>query len=730
MDKNRLRKIRSLYATKEMMQKAKNNLSVKRQIKRYLGDGKYGKVWEERVYKRYYRIQDHKGILKVAMFLQDDMKKGKKEPRYEIFLNPEGEEFITRVLEDGKEIRWSNAMIFNLSDNQWWDGEDWMNDSAKKELVDLLKPEECEKKGDGTDIIWRWQKRVREKERICREKRITDKWDEEMSVIPELPKDWDKWQRKNIPETFLFYETGKKEVYCFNCERTVSIKKPKHNKRMQCPHCKRKGELKNIGRMTKYEICTKYYSQYLLQDIQNGFCIRKFRTSMGFKNKDYTNPVVVTTEVKRILYQNGVRSAFNYEFYKNRDTRFAKETDSTYNLWYGADSVGIVYKNNLKRLEKGSLKMSGLPMLCRSECNPELQYELERRWPVLEKLAKVGLIKIVLDPAWRRDRGFGSRIIDELIDEKQTELSKILRIDNEKLKRLRKMNGNLTTLLWLQLEKKNGKPIGNEIIEKFGKAEVKPDEILFIADRMSVLQIWNYLEKQSEKEGRKIKDVLQEWKDYLNMAEKQKMRIDKEQIYRPSDLKAKHAEMVYLANKSNIEKEVLKIEKRFPHVNEYCQYIKKFEYNDGQFAVIAPGGVIDIFKEGTALQHCIHTCDFYFDRMDRRETFLMFLRKTSSIDSPWYTLEVEPSGNIRQKRTTGDNQNKDLEVAMKFLKKWQKEFQKRMNEEDKAAGEVSNTMRLEEIANLKREKKLVWHGVLQGKLLGEVLENDFMAAVE
>ena len=108
----------------------------------------------------------------------------------------------------------------------------------------------------------------------------------------------------------------------------------------------------------------------------------------------------------------------------------------------------------------------------------------------------------------------------------------------------------------------------------------------------------------------------------------------------------------------------------------------------------------------------------------------MFLRKTSSIDSPWYTLEVEPSGNIRQKRTTGDNQNKDLEVAMKFLKKWQKEFQKRMNEEDKAAGEVSNTMRLEEIANLKREKKLVWHGVLQGKLLGEVLENDFMAAVE
>ena len=37
--------------------------------------------------------------------------------------------------------------------------------------------------------------------------------------------------------------------------------------------------------------------------------------------------------------------------------------------------------------------------------------------------------------------------------------------------------------------------------------------------------------------------------------------------------------------------------------------------------------------------------------MDIRETYLLFLRRAARPDVPWYTLEIEPGGNIRQKKS-------------------------------------------------------------------------------
>lgn len=96
---------------------------------------------------------------------------------------------------------------------------------------------------------------------------------------------------------------------------------------------------------------------------------------------------------------------------------------------------------------------------------------------------------------------------------------------------------------------------------------------------------------------------------------------------------------------------------------------------------------------------------------------------------PWYTLEVEPSGNIRQKRTTGDKQNKDFEKAVPFLKKWQQYFKEKLTKEEKELGEMSNILRKKEYRKLREDGNKVWHGPLAGKLLADVLEADFMEAI-
>jgi hypothetical protein len=111
------------------------------------------------------------------------------------------------------------------------------------------------------------------------------------------------------------------------------------------------------------------------------------------------------------------------------------------------------------------------------------------------------------------------------------------------------------------------------------------------------------------------------------------------------------------------------------------------------------------------------------------ESYLFFLRHSKDPEMPWYTLEVEPSGNIRQKRTTGDNQKPDFQDAVGFLKEWQQYFKKQLTPAEKELGKISDEKRKANYKKLREEGKTVWHGKLAGQLLAEVLEKDFMEAM-
>lgn len=119
-----------------------------------------------------------------------------------------------------------------------------------------------------------------------------------------------------------------------------------------------------------------------------------------------------------------------------------------------------------------------------------------------------------------------------------------------------------------------------------------------------------------------------------------------------------------------------------------------------------------------------------FSRYETRETFILFLRKNDNPSKPWYTLEVEPSGNIRQKRTVGDNQNNDLKAAVTFLHEWQQWLQKILSDEDKKLAKISEKKRKENYKKIRAAEKRVWHGKLQGQLLADVLEADFLGLEE
>lgn len=152
----------------------------------------------------------------------------------------------------------------------------------------------------------------------------------------------------------------------------------------------------------------------------------------------------------------------------------------------------------------------------------------------------------------------------------------------------------------------------------------------------------------------------------------------------------------------------------------------KYEYTGEVYSIVIPSGVRDIMREGDALSHCVGKSDRYWERIEQQEAYILFLRKTAEIDKPYYTLEVEPNGTIRQKRTYFDRQNDDLKDAEQFLKEWQKVVSERLTESDREKAEKSKVLRLQEFEQLRQDDIRIHTGDLAGQRLVDVLVSDLM----
>lgn len=306
-----------------------------------------------------------------------------------------------------------------------------------------------------------------------------------------------------------------------------------------------------------------------------------------------------------------------------------------------------------------------------------------------------------------------------------------LGISKKNLNRLRRINGGRTALNWMRYEDGTGKTVDDETIKFFEKESVNPNNISFVMDRMSGRQIMNYIARQHRQRKTDTEEILRLWKDYLSMASRMKMDVQKEIVYKPTDIKQAHDSLVKMCDNKNIVKRAGEIVQKYPDVDDILWSIReKYEYSDDKYAVVVPKKIEDIIYEGRTLGHCLDKSDIYFDRIQRRESFIVFLRRMDDIKKPYYTMEIEPDGTTRQKRTTGDRQDKDFQEAVSFIRKWQGEVKKRLDRNDKNLAAQSAKLREEEFKELRKNQTKVWHGMLAGKLLADVLEADLMVASE
>ena len=715
MKKSMLLMMPVLMASPEMKQAAQEDVPQKKTTW-------YGREYTARQYFTYLNCQVQNGILKAAFYLPDGLRLGGDRPVYEVYLDKENRQFLTY---DCLAKKWRDAKLDRL---EWHDRnhatECWVSEEDSAVIQQYFSG-----KNGGYHGILDFQRNVREEQLNQRHKRITDPWDQDLAQVPKLPKDWNRWADKvAVRENFIFYRYkrgGAKTGYCTFCGKEVPIAgHPYHNKEGRCPRCRHPIVFKALGRAGYFQ--TDRHYAYLIQRCRDGFVIREFWANRTYRRDTLPRSEPYWHEFRRSIYdRSGEIRSYYWGMYCQREVRWISGKPCYYD--YSGDEAGRVYGKTLPTLEKAELHSTGLVEWIRQQkvTDPEKYLAVWERLPQMEQIWKSGLSNLTAQCFHSCDS-----VRRMVLHPEKRGLIRALGLDTEKFQRLRQMDGNTDALGWLQLEKKTGKPVDNELLHWFEKHRISARDILFIVDRMSPVQIRNYLQKQKVHFDNSCRQALTTWQDYLAMAEKLHIDTSDEIIYRARKLRQRHDELVLQCEKGNIQSQAEQMEKKYPHVNGICKEIQeKYAYADDAYTLIAPSNVLDILTEGRMLHHCVGNDgagERYYDRIERRESFILFLRRTAEPEDPYYTLEIEPDGTVRQKRTLFDRQHEDIEQATEFLVKWQKVIAARLTGQDLKLAQRSRELRNEEFIQMQKDRVVIHTGHLAGQLLAEVLLADLM----
>lgn len=711
MRKKQLLEMPALHATKQMLKIAAQDKPQDERVEYYSGYVENRKVYQ---YGTYLRASVKHGILKLAFFHPKELQLRSVLPVYEVYFSRRERRFLTF---DTLTEKWRTATIKRI---------EWMSYGPRYAKGYWISPNDANKvkryfktDEDPFEAVKKYQEEIREQELVKRHKKITDPWDVDLAVVPSLPKDWERWVDKvGIQQNYILYRYvrgGAKTGYCTFCGKEVSLNHPPHyNEKSKCPRCHHDIVFKSYGKAGSID--TGANLLYLIQRCRGGFVVRCFEASKSYTKGKYDSPHIYWHEIRRTIYNNNLDSrSYYWGLFKLRENRWiATGRYNPFSSWRHRGWWGRVYGRTLPALAGNELRDTGLCDWVKDHkgiCDPEEYLEVLKAIPPWEKIWKANLPELSKE-VWSGRSSFK----DLVADPNAKSLVKILGLDPSRLKRLRLINGNCNSLEWLQYEKRVNRQIPDDILLWLHREDISIRDLSFILDKMSPSQIFNYIQKQKAQFHDSTSNVLHLWKDYLSMASRLHMDVRDEIVYRCKELRKRHDELVREFNRKEDEIRLEELSKEYPNVNSICQALKeKYEFSGRKYAVIAPNGIKDILAEGRELHHCVAASGYYFERIQGHESYILFLRRKTSIKKPFYTLEVEPNGTIRQKRTIYNRQDVESEAISKFLERWQAEVKKRLKE---------SSLHLDE---KNPEGQVMIHlGGLQGQPLLGVLNSDLM----
>ena len=493
-------------------------------------------------------------------------------------------------------------------------------------------------------------------------KRKSERIEKEMSDIPCVTEDMERWlDEKVFPGHILFSKReGKGTIYtCTACKGSGTVKgKWKHKESVHCPKCNQVAFANNRQKQK-----VEHAPVVILQKCNDKWVERQFKAVCRWSKE---GKKIELFEQCRALIPMG--KTYGKVYYGTLNDADEFEQDFWDKNPAGKRfSPSYLYPGNLKEvLPCGNLERSGMDILAykgKKFCVNRyiMCFHARQYW---EYLVKSGLYELVTELC----NGYWWGEVS-MLSTKAKNLKELLRLDGNRVNRMKQINGGVNELEWLQYEQKQGIKISKGSLEWLSKKKMtlsKCKEIL--NDLGSVNKMVNYLKKQRVAPS----EAITTWRDYLQMALLEGYDTQDSIVRFPKDLKLRHDQLVERRNAKK-EKERLneyaeldkQIQKRLPKIKEYF-------YEDDTYMIIPAVKCKELMKEGKELHHCVGASDIYMKRMAAGETWILFLRKKEDLKKAYYTVEINlKTDELIQFYSEFDRQP-DKKVIEKLLNKYTK----------------------------------------------------------
>lgn len=138
----------------------------------------------------------------------------------------------------------------------------------------------------------------------------------------------------------------------------------------------------------------------------------------------------------------------------------------------------------------------------------------------------------------------------------------------------------------------------------------------------------------------------------------------------PKNIQKYHDKIVPIYNREQAFKKKKELEnKQKAYIKNVYDNAVKYNYSDKQYLIKACEELTDLLIEGSTLHHCVGS---YVNSVSEGREYILFLRKISEPDAPYFTIDLTPNRQVRQIHGMHNcNMNNEIKP---FVDEWAKKF--------------------------------------------------------
>ena len=498
-----------------------------------------------------------------------------------------------------------------------------------------------------------------------------EKRSREFHNFPAVPREMmDEIETQVLPQ-FLFYEKEQNSasVYCTACRRSDVLYKHyyidgidvggsdfpdqlKHNEYGKCPLCGHTVQFKCEGRGHKNLESRGNFCIFLAQN--GNLYIHAVKVVIGWRDID--NPETDVYSFRRYAFLPGESQAWKYKDYSGW-YKMTTLNEPLFNLsgymWSSSQTEGARLYTciNEAAIDETFLKYQNWDEYVSSyNVHPIRYLEFTSKYPQLaEQLCKCGFSFVIGDIV--NNNYFGFR---RLLNFRADGVKKCLGFNASEMRYWQaSLTGKFRTdhtkgaELSAYLKAKEA-AIGTpeqliEVAEKYGFECLPLIVKLCAMGNITLKKVLNHIEKQSLAPDA-VEIYISEWDDSLRMMDD--LGYPKDSVLRfPKNLKELHERLIRETNDQADKAKAEKAGRLNKLIDKQEKELSALMYSNALYKTVLPTSIQDIVREGKVLDHCVAS---YAERHAKGMLHIFFIRKQWDPETPWYTVEVSKTGQIKQ----------------------------------------------------------------------------------